>query len=213
MPINRILRVERSEIVVEGMLPEDVAQNIFMSITNNHPTISLQYGYSQRLNQTAIHFLPYRVYSIDLPPEVKQHINSDTSFERKIVVPGIVTSYDNIVEKLWVPARKRAKRNSDDLKWVVVTPRIVKDDELKTVTTEISFFIEVYNENSHDPRGCKEANVRDTLDRATDLMVKELQKIIISDTSGTLEANHVLNEISMEFAEELERIIADGEQP
>ena len=213
MPINRILRVERSEIVVEGRLSEDVAQNIFMSITNNHPTIGMQYDYSQRLNQTTIHFLPYRVYSIDLPPEVKQHINSDISFERKIVVPGIVTSYDNIIEKLWVPARKRAKRNSDDLKWVVVTPRIVKDDELKTVTTEISFFIEVYNENSHDPRGCKESNVQDTLDRATDLMVKELQKIIISDQSGTLEANHILNEVSMEFAEELERIISDGEQP
>ena len=206
MPVNRILRVERTEIAVSGMLPEDVAQNIFMSITNDHPTVSMQYGYNRRADLTTIRFIPYRVYSVSTPPEVKARIDNDISYERKIVVPGIVASYDNIVEKLWVPARKRAKRDSDDLKWVVVTPRIVKDEELKTVTTEISFFIEVYDEKSHDPRGCLPENVEKTLDRATDLMIKELQKIIISDKGEILEANHLLNQISMQFAEELDCI-------
>ncbi len=204
MPIKRIREVEDSKIVIEGLFSKDEAQIIFMDITNEHPTISMQYDYDQELDRTTIHFLPYRVYSIDMPPEVKKHVESDISFERKIVIPGIVASYDKIIEKLWVPARKRAKRNEDDLKWVVVTPRIVKDNELKTVTTEISFFIEVYNKNSHDPRGCKEENVQATLDRATGLMTEQLQEIVASDQSRILEANHVMDEVSMAFAESID---------
>ena len=206
MPVNKILRVSRTEIVVDGMLDEQVAQNIFMNITDGHPTISMQYGYNQRNNRTTIRFIPYRVYSVNMPPEVKVHVKTDISYERKIVIPGIVASYSNIIEKLWVPARKNAKRTDDNLKWVVVTPRIVKDDELKTVTTEISFFIEVYDEKSHDPRGCRPEEVKETLDRATDLIIKEIRKIILSEKGEVLEANYVMNEVSMQFAEMLDAI-------
>lgn len=206
MPVNRILSVSRTEIVVDGMLDEQMAQSIFMNITNGHPTISMQYGYSQQNNRTTIRFIPYRVYSVNMPPEVKVHVQTDISYERKIVIPGIVASYSNIIEKLWVPARKKAKRKDDNLKWVVVTPRIVKDEELKTVTTEISFFIEVYDERSHDPRGCKPESVKETLDRATDLIIEEIRKIILSDKGEVLEANYVMNDVSMAFAEALDTI-------
>ena len=210
MPVNktmRLLRVERTEICIEGLLPEDEAHNIFIDITNDHPTITMLYSYDEELNQTTVRFLPYRVYSIDMTPEVKKHVKSDESFERKIVVPGIVASYREIIDELWMPAKKRAKQNSDDLQWVVVTARIVKDDELKTVTTEISFYIEVYNGSPKEPRGCKKENIKATLDRATDLMTERLQRIIADDENGVLEANHVLNEISMRFAETVDGTI------
>jgi hypothetical protein len=197
------LSVTNEEVVVDGMLDELMAQSIFMNVTGGHPSVSMQYGYNQTENRTTIHFIPYRVYAVDMTPEVKKHVKKDISFERKIVIPGNIGDSAMIANKYWMPARRRAKRNSDDLKWVVVTSRILKDAKHNTEITEISFYIEVYDERSHDPRGCKDCNVEATLNRATDLMIRELCKIILSEKGELHEANLVRNQISMEFVEAL----------
>ena len=101
-----------------------------------------------------------------------------------------------------MPARKRAKKNSDDLKWVVITSRILKDEKRNLEITEISFYIEVYDEHSHEPRGCEYSKVKETLDRATNLIIKELQKVISSE-KGKTHAALVRDMIAMEFVEAL----------
>ena len=202
LPVNRILSVSNDEVVVRGMLEELKAQSIFMSVTDGHPSVSMQYEYDQNDDQTVIRFIPYRVYAVDMTPEVRKHVNKDISFERKIVIPGNLGDSGYIANTYWVPARKRAKKNSDDLKWVVITSRILKDEKRNLEITEISFYIEVYDEHSHEPRGCEYSKVKETLDRATNLIIKELQKVISSE-KGKTHAALVRDMIAMEFVEAL----------
>ena len=94
-------------------------------------------------------------------------------------------------------------------------PRIVKDDEYKTLRTEISFIIESQaakqdeksDKKPKEPRGCLPKDVPETLDRATELVVEELRKLVGEDASYAMEAAHILDEVSMDFSETIEEML------
>ena len=218
MPVNRIKSVERTKIVVSGELPRQHIQEIFNQIVGPAPAVGFRYNYNKETDETEIRFVPCRVYTVDLPPEIEERFGDGISRERKIVIPGIIMGRDNIneiVERCWVPARKRAKKANDNLKWVVVMPRIVKDDEYKTLRTEISFIIESQaakqdeksDKKPKEPRGCLPKDVPETLDRATELVVEELRKLVGEDASYAMEAAHILDEVSMDFSETIEEML------
>jgi len=216
LPINKILSVERTRITVSGKLTKKFVQDVFAAVAGSYPVTSVSSSYSQKNNLTTISIRPYYVFTIGLPPEVEKLYGDGISRQRRVVFPGVIidskTIINHIVENCWVPVRKVAKHTSDDLRWVVVTPRIVRDDETGHATTEISFFIETYDPKSHDPRGCKPKNIKETLGRAVDVITREMCKIIAADNEdGNLEATHALNEFSATYAEELEKRLMDAE--
>lgn len=217
MPVNRILSVAREKIVVSGDLPDEILQAAFVSAAGDSPVVSVNKSYSEENDQTTIEMLPYHIFSIYPPPEYKR-FSDGISRERRLVFPGILIDSEEIVntlvEDMWVPARKAAKRKKDDdLKWVVVTPRIVKDKATGKTTTEISFFIETKEKGSKAPRGCEPQNITETLDRAAKMILDVLLDIVNADSDrGFLEANRVLNDFSTIFPATLEKELMDAEQ-
>ena len=47
----------------------------------------------------------------------------------------------------------------------------------------------------------------ETLDRATELVVEELRKLVGEDASYAMEAAHILDEVSMDFSETIEEML------
>ena len=110
MPVNRIKSVERTKIVVSGELPRQHVQEIFNQIVGPAPAVGFRYNYNKETDETEIRFVPCRVYTVDLPPEIEERSGDGISRERKIVIPGIIMGRDNIVN---APVQQAAPAGSE----------------------------------------------------------------------------------------------------
>ena len=142
-----------------------------------------------------------RLVSMDTHQDKKEHKTTVRIFhkrqkdltencdERWLIVDGRLPKQPDIVETCWVPLRKAARHGDEDMQWVVMYPPKFVDGH-----TEIGFI--------PDTR-CEGVNI--SLETAMDIMAEKLREIAQNADSRTMPAARLVEEVSMEFCEELDR--------
>lgn len=197
-----VKRIDRTELVLDGKVPAYQLKAIFDEICGDR-LASLKVKFDPESKTTTALIYPCRIYTI---------INSSPSEkipaaeERKIRIAGILPASYDIVHGCWMPIRKRAKRVSDELQWVVMYNPVRKSyDPVRTeidastgrTTTEIGFILDYRHDKEREA---------DTLNRAADSIAECLRMLVSDINAPKLDCVRLVDEVSMAFRDRLKKL-------
>lgn len=193
-----VRKVDRTEIVLGGEVSAQKLHEVFDEICGER-LASLKVVYDDHLDLTTVFIYPCRTFKIVNGPFPSHKL--PVSEERKIRIAGRLPDHFDVVDGCWVPIRKRAKKDKDEVQWVVMyTPSKVTDKETGRISTELGFIVDFR---------CKKELETDTLDRAADAVSECLRKMASDIRVDLMESAWLCEQISMEFSEKLDQLDQD----
>lgn len=184
-----INKVSRTEISLFGEFPKEMATRLFEKVAKSR-LASMEYEYDSEADKTTLKLFPCVIQNVE--SEVTVGGKTDTCHERRLVLIGEIPASVNIVQRYWCPIRSKAKRSKKDLGLIVMYPPRRVSTPFGENATELGFIA--------DGR-CK--NVVSALDEAATAMRDKLQLICKDINPALMSSAHLLDEISMDMADEI----------
>lgn len=191
-----INKVGRTEITLCGEFPKEVATGLFEKVTKNR-LASMEYEYDPEADKTTLKLFPCVIQNVE--SEVTINGKTDVCHERRLVLIGEIPAFVDIVESYWCPIRSKAKRSKKDLRLIVMYPPKLVSTPFGENATELGFIA--------DGR-CD--NVVSALDEAATAMRDKLQLICKDMNPALMSSAHLLDEISMDMADEIHKLEDDA---
>lgn len=189
-----VVKVSRTEIVINGEFPADVAQGLFDKICGTQ-LASMKYGYDPKTNVTRLDFYPCVVQDVEYSERDKEGTASYLR-ERRILMTGAIPAFVDFEDNYWNAILRDAKKQKTDLRWVkMIAPKRILMPRREAMT-ELSFA--VYFDNGR-------VDIDEALTMATKAVCEKLQ-LICRDVNPTMMTSaHLLDEISLSMAEMLHK--------
>ncbi len=196
-----ITRIDKTEIMLNGEVPAYKLKEVFDEVCGEH-LLSMKTSYDRESDMTRVLIYPCRIYTIintvglDKVPAAE---------ERKIRIAGILPADYDVVDGCWMPIRKRAKREHDELQWAVMynpvrtsyNPVRTEIDASGHVVTEIGFILDFRHDKEKET---------DTLNRAAESIAECLRKLVSDIDAPRLDCARLVDVISLNFCDRLEAI-------
>ena len=204
----RVVSVKRTEIVLEGEYPERVAREQFEKIIGPNTCAKLFYEFSGQ--ETRLRFYPCRTYYVPEDESVSKRMKKKVPrCQIQLIIAGILPPKPDLLSDVWLPAKRTARDNNDDMKWVVMyAPKVIRDEDSGEQMTLAGFIIEC--ESPDEERGCPDDFVEETLVRAARVVAENIRTIVEERNDPQLKSMQVfLDDISASMAEEIDKYLLD----
>ncbi len=204
----KIIFASRSLIELEGRISDDCFSELIENVKKNEKTITVRRKYDEKKGITEIKLYPCKTYIItadDLHDDNRTYTALDDikdeqrfakSCERKIILKGSIPKSLQFTATYWLPFRKKAKEEGSNLRYVVLYPhRVFEENEEQCSEadyTEICLII--------DGR-CPEKERQDVLNRAAKYVCEKLRTITAEADPALMRSVHILDEISLDVVD------------